>query len=72
MGEMRAYRIAGMSCEGCVRSLSGAIRRSSPDAFVQVDLPSGTVSVGGIEDDDAIRRAVEQAGFEYGGPIPAR
>ena len=73
MDDFRVYRVAGMSCEGCVRSLTGAIRRSKPEAFVQVDLPSGTVTVAGVDDDDeVIRRAVEQAGFDYGGAIPAR
>jgi copper chaperone len=68
---MRSYKVNGMTCEGCVRSLTNAIQRSRPEAVVQVDLPTGTVTVGGIESDDSIRRAVEQAGFEYGGPVPA-
>ncbi|MBK8175779.1 MAG: heavy-metal-associated domain-containing protein [Rhodospirillales bacterium] len=69
MGNVRTYSVDGMTCEGCVRAVTNAIRKAGPDAFVQIDLPTGTVSVGGIDSDDTVRTAVEQAGFDFLGPV---
>ena len=67
MSDLRVYRVDGMSCDGCVRAITNAIRKSDPAAFVQVDLWGGTVSVAGAADEDQIRQAIERAGFEYRG-----
>ena len=71
MSDIRTYRVDGMSCEGCVRAVTNAIRKHEPGAYVHVDLSSGSVAVGGPGSDDVIRKAVEQAGFAFRGKVAA-
>jgi copper chaperone len=61
------YRIKGMTCGGCVRAVSNAIRTAAADARVDVDLPSGTVSVEGAIPEATVAKAVTAAGFEFVG-----
>lgn len=68
MSTTQTYRVEGMTCDGCARALLGAIRKVEPSAFVQVDLPSGTITVAGIGI-DAVQTAVDRAGFEFGGAV---
>jgi len=62
------YKVDGMTCGGCVRSVTNAITRVAPDAKVEVDLPTGRVTVDGA-DADAVKKAVEGAGFDFGGAV---
>jgi copper chaperone len=61
------YLVEGMSCEGCARAVMNAIQEADPGTRVEVDLPAKRVTVAGIDDDDLVRRAVEKAGYSYGG-----
>jgi copper chaperone len=72
MGGLRTYRVEGMTCEGCVRAVTNALRKTNAEAQVQVDLMGGTVAVTGIGSDEQVRTAVERAGFEYRGPVGAQ
>ncbi len=65
--EAVSYRVSGMTCGGCVRAVTNAIRASAPAASVSVDLPAGKITVGGL-DEAGVRRAVESAGFSFAGP----
>jgi copper chaperone len=67
MSDLRVYRVDGMTCEGCVRAVTIAIRKFDPSGFVQVDLRGGTVSVAGAATDDQVRQAIERAGYAYRG-----
>lgn len=60
------YKVDGMTCGGCARSVTNAITKLSPNAKVEVDLPTGTITVDGA-DADAVKNAVEGAGFDFGG-----
>lgn len=62
-----AYKVDGMTCGGCARSVSNAITKAAPDAAVTVDLATGTVLVDGGVSADVVRQAVESAGFDFGG-----
>ncbi len=64
--EAVSYRVTGMTCGGCVRAVTNALRTAAPAASVAVDLPKGLVTVGGL-DEPGVRRAVEDAGFEFAG-----
>jgi len=69
----KTYKVLGMTCGGCASSVTKAIQAASPEAAVEVevDLEAKEVSVegpGGIDNDAAIKQAVEGAGFEYAGP----
>lgn len=62
-----AYKVDGMTCSGCARSVSNAITKAAPDAAVTVDLATGTVLVDGDIPPELVRQAVEAAGFDFGG-----
>ncbi len=60
------YKVLGMSCGGCAKSVTNAIQDAAPGADVVVDLDAKTVSVVGA-DAGAVQQAVEDAGFEFSG-----
>ena len=61
------YRIGGMTCQGCARSVKTAIERAAPDAEVSVDAATGLAAVSGVPA-ETIKTAVESAGFDFLGP----
>ncbi len=62
--EQRTFNVAGMSCEHCVAAVSAEVGGLAGVSGVDVDLASGELVVhgSGIED-DAVRAAVEEAGY---------
>ncbi len=62
-----AYKVDGMTCGGCARSVSNAIVKAAPAAAVTVDLAAGTVIVNGGVPAEIVQQAVEAAGFDFGG-----
>ncbi|MDH3335799.1 MAG: heavy-metal-associated domain-containing protein [Rhodospirillaceae bacterium] len=60
------YKVNGMTCGGCAKSVSAAIQSISPESEVIVDLDGKTVFVNGASA-DLVRQAVEDAGFEFAG-----
>lgn len=67
MSNVKTYRVEGMSCEGCARAVTAAVRKQVPDAFVEVDVSMGMVRVGADAGESEVRQAVERAGFTWGG-----
>ncbi|ABA56734.1 heavy-metal-associated domain-containing protein [Nitrosococcus oceani] len=65
----KTYKVEGMTCGGCVQSVEKAINAVAPAATVKVDLENNHVTVTGIEDDNLVAQAVENAGFDYEGPV---
>ena len=65
------YSVKGMTCGGCARSVTNALKHSAPSLEVEVSVERGTVRVRGDIEDDAVRAAVDAAGFEFGGRLPA-
>jgi copper chaperone len=64
----KTYRVVGMSCQGCVRSVTKAVQAAQPGAAISVDLAKGLVTVDAAgPDDGAVKKAVEEAGFEFEG-----
>ncbi len=61
------YRVLGMTCGGCAKSVTNAIKAISGDGEVEVDLEAKTVSVAGAADAAAVEKAVTDAGFEFAG-----
>lgn len=72
MSDLATYRVDGMTCEGCARAVTAAVRRHMPDAFVEVDVLAGLVRVGPEAGEEAVREAVERAGFTWRGAAAAR
>ena len=71
MSELKSYRIDGMSCEGCARSVTAAIRKLAPGTAVEVDVSGGVVRVGGEAGEELVHQAVERAGFTWRGAAAA-
>lgn len=63
------YRVSGMTCGGCARSVTNAIQRAAPEVQVDVDVGAGTVDVRGEHDEQRVRQAVEDAGFDFEGRV---
>lgn len=61
------YRIKGMTCGGCARAVTNAIRGVAAGARVDVDLPAGVVTVDAAVGEAAIAKAITEAGFEFAG-----
>jgi copper chaperone len=56
-------QVKGMTCGGCVRSVTKALERAGGEA-VKVELASGRVELSGQIAPEQARAAVEKAGFE--------
>lgn len=65
----KCYRVTGMTCGGCAQAVQQAIQRQQPQATVTVDLAAQQVTVAGIDNDQIVAHAVEQAGFRYEGVV---
>lgn len=65
----RTYRVIGMTCAHCVSSVSTEVGDLAGVSDVRVDLAGGTVTVASAQplDDDAVRAAVNEAGYELAG-----
>ena len=63
----KTYIVDGMSCGGCVKSVTNAIQDAIPGTTVSIDLESKQVTVDGPADDAKVEQAVEDAGFTYNG-----
>ena len=63
--ETRDYTVEGMTCSHCVLSVHEEVSELPGVDVVDVDLASGRMTVTGSEiDDDAVRAAVTEAGYE--------
>lgn len=60
------YTVLGMTCGGCAKSVTNAILDAAPGADVDVDLSVKTVTVQGV-DEETVKQAIEDAGFEFVG-----
>ena len=65
MSVTEIYRVDGMTCEHCVRAVSGEIGALPGVVAVTVDLPSGAVTVTSSVPvpPQAIAEAVDEAGY---------
>jgi copper chaperone CopZ len=63
------YTVVGMTCGHCVSSVTEEVSQVAGVTGVEVDLASGAVTVTSEApvDDDAVRAAVEEAGYEVAG-----
>jgi copper ion binding protein len=60
----RTYTVAGMTCAHCVTAVREEVGEVAGVSGVEVDLASGRLTVHGENvGDDAVRAAVEEAGY---------
>jgi len=60
---MPDFQVEGMSCQHCVQAVTRAVHEVDPAAPVSVDLASGKVAVTSTHPVDAIRSAIDEAGY---------
>ncbi|MGY1637269.1 heavy-metal-associated domain-containing protein [Geodermatophilus sp. SYSU D00742] len=63
------YTVVGMTCSHCVSAVTEEVSAVPGVTAVDVDLATGglTVSSSAPVDEDAVRAAVEEAGYEVAG-----
>jgi copper chaperone CopZ len=66
MSVTTTYTVTGMSCEHCVRAVTGELSALPGVADVRVDLGTGAVTVTSEAPltDDTVRAAVDEAGYD--------
>lgn len=65
MAETITYSVPGMTCEHCTHAVSSELGAVAGVAGVEVDLGTKLVTVTGDGlDDQALRAAIEEAGYE--------
>ncbi|MDF9817187.1 heavy-metal-associated domain-containing protein [Streptomyces sp. SPB162] len=64
-GHRTTYTVAGMTCDHCVKSVTTEISKIAGVTDVDIDLPTGELTVASTEtvDDAAIADAVDEAGY---------
>lgn len=67
MEQSVTYKVNGMSCNHCKKSVETNLGQLPGVSAVSVDLAAGTVCVQGTASADELKRIVEQLGFEFGG-----
>lgn len=62
----QTYKVPDVSCEHCVRAITGELEKLGGVDAVQVDIPTKIVTVrhDGSVSEDAIRAGIEEAGYE--------
>jgi copper chaperone len=67
--ETRFFSVIGMSCDHCAHAVRAEIGALPGVTEVAVDVAAGQVRVTAepVPDDDALREAIEEAGYEFVG-----
>lgn len=60
---MPAFRVTDMTCDGCIRALTAAVKDVDAGATLQADLTSKQVQVASSAAPDALAAAMREAGF---------
>ena len=60
----RTYAVPGISCEHCVRAITGELDKVAGVEAVAVDVAAKTVTVQGTASDAAVRAAIDEAGYD--------
>jgi copper chaperone CopZ len=67
MSETRTYTVTGMTCGHCVASVTEEVEEIGGVEAVEVDLETGALTVSAPTiDDEAVRAAVQEAGYQLG------
>lgn len=65
MNETITYAVAGIHCEHCETAIKNELGAVAGVTAVEVDLEARRVTVSGERlDDDALREAIDEAGYE--------
>ena len=61
---MYELKVEGMTCGGCATSVKRAVQAIDANAQVDVDLPTKSVKVSTSAELEAVKAAVEDAGYD--------
>jgi copper chaperone len=61
---MPIFRVSDIHCDGCIRSMTHAVRDIDAAATLQADLTTKLVHVKTTADDEAVAEAIREAGFD--------
>ena len=56
--------IKGMTCQGCVNSVTRIVKAADPAATVNIDLPTGRLEATARASAEALIKAINGAGYE--------
>jgi copper chaperone len=57
------YTLPDMTCEGCVRAVTGAVRALDPGATLHFDIPAHQVRIATSQPAAPVEAALRDAGF---------
>lgn len=60
----RVYSVPGISCGHCKAAIEGELAKLPDAGTVAVDIDAKTVTIDGPASDDAVRAAIDEAGYE--------
>jgi copper chaperone len=60
---MPAFRVTDMTCDGCIRALTSAVREVDATAILQADLTNLHVEVASTAPHELLAEAMREAGF---------
>jgi copper chaperone len=63
----RTYDVPGISCGHCKAAIEGEVGKLDGVDVVAVDIDTRTVTVDGSVTDDAVRAAIDTAGYDVAG-----
>lgn len=67
--ERLIYSVPGVSCERCRTAITDEVQRVTGVVGIHVDLEARRVTVTGSNlDDDVVRAAIDEAGYDVAGP----
>ncbi len=58
------FQVKGMSCGHCVRAVTKSLQQRDPQAQVEVDLPTGRVTIRSTLSREAAAAAIDEEGYE--------
>lgn len=61
---MLEFQVNGMTCGGCARAVTNAVKTVDAAATVQVDLAAKCVTVETAAEAERVQSAIEEAGYE--------
>lgn len=66
---IRIYSVPGISCGHCKTAIESEVGKVPGVGRVEVDVEAKTVLVDGTADDDTVRAAVDEAGYDVAGLV---
>ena len=61
---VRTYSVPGISCDNCKQAIEGELAKLAAVTEVAVDVAAKIVRVDGDASDEAIRAAIDEAGYQ--------